>query len=151
MVFGYVFTPTLLNFIKTPTEIFDDSWLYLKIYTAGVPFVLFYNVATGIFSALGDYMGSCGNFIGQMGFFALAHVWIIIYFIRRYINKVEPDGKLTSKAKGYMAMVFFCAVMMAVQGKVADMFGYINSYWVVVICAAYVLFYAQIGSRPTKK
>ena len=40
---------------------------------------------------------------------------------------------------------------MAVQGKVADMFGYINSYWVVVICAAYVLFYAQIGSRPTKK
>ena len=51
-------------------------------------------------SALGDYMGTCGNFIGQMGFFALAHIWIIIYFIKRYRNKVEPDKKLTAKAKG---------------------------------------------------
>jgi FHS family L-fucose permease-like MFS transporter len=65
---------------------------------------------------------------------------------------VEGLGKYTAIASGiFMTMVFFCAVMMAVQGKVADMFGYINSYWVVVICAAYVLFYAQIGSRPTKK
>lgn len=60
-------------------------------------------------SALGDYMGTCGNFIGQMGFFALAHVWIIVYFIGRYIRKVEPDRKLTGKAKGYLAMVLLCA------------------------------------------
>lgn len=59
-------------------------------------------------SALGDYMGTCGNFIGQMGFFALAHIWIIIYFIKRYRNKVEPDKKLTSKAKGYTTMVLLC-------------------------------------------
>ena len=61
-----------------------------------------------LFSALGDYMGTCGNFIGQMGFFALAHVFIIVYFITRYRRKVEPDKKLTAKAKGYMAMVVFC-------------------------------------------
>lgn len=65
---------------------------------------------------------------------------------------VEGLGKYTAIASGiFMTMVFFCAVMMAVQGKVADMFGYISSYWVVVFCAAYVLFYAQIGSRITKK
>ena len=61
-------------------------------------------------SALGDYMGTCGNFIGQMGFFALAHVFIIVYFIKRYHRKVEPDRKLTAKAKGYMAMVVFCTI-----------------------------------------
>lgn len=61
-------------------------------------------------SALGDYMGSCGNFIGQMGFFALAHIWIISYFIKRYKEKVEPDRKLTAKAKGYMTMVIFCTL-----------------------------------------
>lgn len=64
---------------------------------------------------------------------------------------VEGLGKYTAIASGiFMTMVFFCAVMMGVQGYVADLFGYINSYWVVVICAAYVLFYAQIGSRPAK-
>lgn len=63
-------------------------------------------------SALGDYMGTCGNFIGQMGFFALAHIWIIVYFIKRYRNKVEPDRKLTAKAKGYAAMVLICVCML---------------------------------------
>lgn len=61
-----------------------------------------------IFSAAGDYMGSCGNFIGQMGFFALAHVWLISFFINRYLRKVERDGKLTAKAKGFLAIMTFC-------------------------------------------
>ena len=61
-----------------------------------------------IFSAAGDHMGSCGNFIGQMGFFALAHVWLITFFISRYRRKVERDGKLTTKTKGYLAIMTFC-------------------------------------------
>lgn len=32
------------------------------------------------FSFLGDFMGAAGNFIGQMGFFALAHVFMISWF-----------------------------------------------------------------------
>ncbi len=54
VAFGYIFTPSILSAIQTPQMIFDDSLKYLNIYTAGIPFVLFYNVATGIFSALGD-------------------------------------------------------------------------------------------------
>ncbi len=44
----------LLHLINTPAEIFADSALYLDIYIYGLPFVFFYNVSTGIFSALGD-------------------------------------------------------------------------------------------------
>lgn len=44
----------LLLLIKTPAEVFADSGLYLDIYVLGLPFVFFYNIATGIFSALGD-------------------------------------------------------------------------------------------------
>jgi len=44
----------LLRLIKTPEEVFADSKLYLDIYLWGLPFVFFYNIATGIFSALGD-------------------------------------------------------------------------------------------------
>ncbi len=63
-----------------------------------------------LFSALGDYMGSCHNFLGQMGFFALGHIFYIVYFVRRYFRKVERDRKLTGKAKGYLAMVMFCTL-----------------------------------------
>ncbi len=63
-----------------------------------------------LFSALGDYMGSLHNFLGQMGFFALGHVFYIIYFVNRYFTKVERDRKLTAKAKGYLTMVIFCTL-----------------------------------------
>ena len=62
-----------------------------------------------LFSTLGDYMGSVHNFMGQMGFFAVGHIWYIAYFAGRYFRKVEKDRKLTGKAKGYLAMVTFCA------------------------------------------
>lgn len=54
MLLGLVCGKTLLHMIKTPDNVFDDSWLYLKIYICGLLFVFYYNVATGIFSALGD-------------------------------------------------------------------------------------------------
>lgn len=65
---------------------------------------------------------------------------------------VEGLGKYTAIASGiFMTMVFGCAVMMAIQGAVADATNYITSFWVVVFCAAYLLFYALIGSRVTKR
>ena len=74
-----------------------------------------------LFSALGDYMGSCHNFLGQMGFFAVGHIWFIIYFFQRYFSKVEPDRKLTGKAKGYLTIVIFCtlALLSVVFFKIA--------------------------------
>ena len=51
---GIILCPQLLSLIHTPEDIFTDSMLYLNIYIWSFPFVLFYNIATGIFSALGD-------------------------------------------------------------------------------------------------
>ena len=66
---------------------------------------------------------------------------------------VEGLGKYTAIASGiFMTMVFGCAVMVALQGWVADLTGnYLTSYWLVLASAAYILFYAQIGSRVSKK
>lgn len=65
---------------------------------------------------------------------------------------VEGLGKYTAIASGiFMTMVFGCAVMMAIQGYVADMTNYITSFWVVVACAAYILFYALVGSRVSEE
>lgn len=54
MLTGSLGCGTLLRIINTPDEAFYDSKLYLDIYIVGLPFVFFYNIATGIFSALGD-------------------------------------------------------------------------------------------------
>lgn len=54
MLAGFASCSGLLNLIHTPVEIMADSRLYLMIYIAGLPFLFFYNIATGIFSALGD-------------------------------------------------------------------------------------------------
>ena len=51
---GILGTDGLLSLINTPQEIFADSALYLDIYIYGLVFLFFYNLATGVFSALGD-------------------------------------------------------------------------------------------------
>ncbi len=65
---------------------------------------------------------------------------------------VEGLGRFTAIASGiFMTMVFGCAVMMAIQGYVADVTNYTKSFWVVVFCAAYILFYALVGSRVSRR
>ena len=54
MLVGILGCDSLLHLINTPEEVFADSKLYLDIYVWGLPFVFFYNISTGIFSALGD-------------------------------------------------------------------------------------------------
>ena len=54
MLAGLLSCETLLNLMKTQPEIMADSALYLQIYIWGLPFLFFYNIATGIFSAMGD-------------------------------------------------------------------------------------------------
>lgn len=54
MLSGVLFSDILLDLINTPDNIMAESKLYLDIYILGLPFVFYYNVATGIFSAMGD-------------------------------------------------------------------------------------------------
>ena len=54
MAVGLGFGGGLLRLINTPAEVFEDSRRYLVIYVWSLPFVFFYNISTGIFSALGD-------------------------------------------------------------------------------------------------
>ena len=54
MLIGLLGCSPLLHIIHTPDNVFADSKLYLDIYVWGLPFVFFYNISTGIFSALGD-------------------------------------------------------------------------------------------------
>lgn len=53
-LFGVLFCEPMLRALNTPEEIMTDSAAYLSIYTWGLLFLFVYNIATGVFSSLGD-------------------------------------------------------------------------------------------------
>lgn len=63
----------------------------------------------------------------------------------------EGLGKYVPMGSGiFMAMVVG-GLMLPVQGLVADKIGFLNSYWMTIGLFAYVLFYALVGSRVSKR
>jgi len=65
---------------------------------------------------------------------------------------VEGLGKYLAAASGiFMVLVCGGGILPAIQGKVADVAGYLPSYWVVIAGLAYMLFYALIGSKNVNK
>ena len=123
------------------------------LFVAGLWLIPWQMCLAMLFSALGDYMGTCGNFIGQMGFFAIAHIWIIIYFIKRYVSKVERDRTLTGKAKGYIAMISFCTIALLciaffkiIPGAPAGVEKVGVCYYAVLICSMLFMVLLQRSS-----
>lgn len=65
---------------------------------------------------------------------------------------VEGLGKYTAVASGiFMVMVCGGGILPLVQGYVADLFGYIASYWVIAAALVYMLYYAVAGCKNVNK
>ena len=63
----------------------------------------------------------------------------------------EGLGKYTPMASGiFMTLVCGGGVMTLLQNGLADLMGYTNSYWLVILGFAYILFYALKGSKVKK-
>ena len=69
-----------------------------------------------------------------------------------YNLAVEGLGKYVAVASGiFMTLVCGGGILPWVQAKVADIAGYMPSYWVMFLGFAYLLYYALIGSKIAKK
>ncbi len=53
-VIGMLFTPTILGWMGTPQDIFDQTVSYIRMYFAGSLGLILYNACTGIMQAVGD-------------------------------------------------------------------------------------------------
>ncbi len=61
---------------------------------------------------------------------------------------VEGLGKYTAQASGiFMMMVVGGGVMPLIQNGIANVMGYMASYWLVIAMLAYLLFYGLVGSK----
>lgn len=64
----------------------------------------------------------------------------------------EGLGKYTPAASGiFMALVCGGGIIPFVQNWIADSVGSINSYWVIIVGFAFLLFYALVGSKNVNK
>jgi len=96
MAVGLLGMDSLLSLIKTPSNIYADSSLYLRIYVLGLPFLFLYNVATGIFSALGD---SKTPFI-FLAISSLSNIAVDILFVTAFGMKVDGVAWATFLCQG---------------------------------------------------
>ena len=87
-----------------------------------------------------------------MVFFVLCGLCTSIMWGSIFNLAVEGLGKYTSIASGlFMVMVCGGGLLPLLQGFVADMAGYIPSYWVIIAALAYTLWFALAGSKVEKK
>lgn len=101
ILFGVLFCGKLLKLIKTPSSILDDSKLYLDIYIYGLPFMFFYNMATGIFSALGD---SKTPFI-FLAVSSVTNIFIDIIFVKAFNMGIAGVAWATFICQGISAVL----------------------------------------------
>jgi FHS family L-fucose permease-like MFS transporter len=84
--------------------------------------------------------------------FALAGLCTSVMWGTIFNLSVEGLGKATAQASGiFMMLVVGGGIIPLIQNGIADKAGYMASYWVVVICLAYILFFAVAGSRVKKQ
>ncbi len=112
MLVGLLGCDALLELINTPAEILADSALYLDIYVLGLPFMFFYNVATGIFSALGD---------SRTPFFFLAassvgNIFMDILFVTAFDMGVAGVAWATFLCQGVSCVLALLAVARRMKG-----------------------------------
>ena len=111
MLFGFVFGGALLNLIHTDPSIYKDSLVYLNRDTAGIVFLLFYNIATGIFSALGD---SRTPFI-FLAFSSTANVFMDILFVKTFSMGVAGVGWATFICQGISCILAIVVVLIRLK------------------------------------
>ena len=63
----------------------------------------------------------------------------------------EGLGRYVPMGSGIFMCMVFGGVLLPVQGLVADKIGILNSYWLTIALFAYVLVYAHVLSKPTKR
>ena len=120
MLLGFLSLDALLQWIKTPENVFSDCKAYLRIYILSLPFVFFYNVATGIFTALGD---SKTPFY-FLAFSSLANIGMDILFVTVFSMGIPGVAWATLICQGISCMISILLVLKKIIQIPSERFSY---------------------------
>lgn len=116
MAAGIFGSGALLTLIHTPENIFSDSKLYLDIYVWGLPSVFFYNISTGIFSALGDSKTPFWFLAAS----STANIFVDILFVKAFGMGVAGVAWATFLCQGISCLLALLFVLKRLQGIPTD-------------------------------
>lgn len=106
----------ILSLLDTPGNIFGDSALYLDVYTWGLPFLFLYNIASGVFTALGDSRTPLYFLIAS----SLGNIGLDLLFVAVFHMGVGGVAWATFIAQGIASVFAVIAVFRRVRGMDAD-------------------------------
>ncbi len=106
----------------------------------------------GIFLPGSDTVAIAGNAVPiKVICFVLCGICTSVMWGSIFNLAVEGLGKYTSIASGlFMVMVCGGGILPYFQGLLADAFGYIESYWLIVAGVIYMLIFTLFLSKPSK-
>ncbi|MBR4827065.1 MAG: MFS transporter [Bacteroidales bacterium] len=87
-----------------------------------------------------------------LGFIVLCGLCTSVMWGSIFNLSAEGLGKYTAAASGiFMTLVCGGGIIPFVQNLIADKVGSIQSYWIMIACLAYLIFYALVGSKNVNK
>ena len=88
----------------------------------------------------------------SLGFLVLCGLCTSIMWGAIFNLSVEGLGKYTAAASGiFMTLVCGGGIIPFLQNLLADSIGSLQSYWLIILCLAFLVFYAFVGSRNVNK
>lgn len=109
---GWLLSEPLLQLIKTPQEVMQDSRDYLNIYLLGYPLLILYQVTTGIFSALGDSKTP----FWFLAISSVANILMDIWFVRDLHMGVPGVAWATFLCQSVCGAAAVAALMVRLRG-----------------------------------
>lgn len=132
MIFGLSCGAYLLQLINTADDIFADSQLYLNIYILGLPFLMFYNISTGIFAALGD---SKTPFY-FLAFSSTANIIVDIIFVSAFDMGVAGVAWATFLCQGISCIL----ALVVIVRRLRKIDALVNTYFSVPLFKRFLVF-----------
>lgn len=108
---GFPLSRALLQLLGTPMEMMDAGRIYLQIYVMGIPFLVLYNLANGIFNALGDSKTPLYFLIGS----SILNVVLDILLVVQLEWNIFGIGFATWLSQGIAGSSAICLVLRRVR------------------------------------
>lgn len=107
-----------------------------------------------LFSALGDYAGSCYEHFWQILFFGAGHICYTLFFVRRYFAKVDRgSGPMSRRAVAHVSIFTLCviavlavALALVVPNMPAGLLRIAGGVYAVIICGMFLMALLQRSS-----
>lgn len=122
-VLGFVISKPILSLMGTPEELISGATLYMRIYFAGMPFIMLYNFGSAILRGVGDSRRPL-YYISIAG---VLNVLLNILFVR-YMNMGEAGVALGTVLSQMLSVVLLIRTLMKTEGAYKLIVGEIKIY-----------------------